>query len=95
MQPAWGADGKVYFVSNRGGTENIWAIAVDGARNGTGSVEFAANASKNAAKRASEAAKLAASKSQSSESSAGEATASATDSTPDLLKRDTLANVPE
>ena len=25
----------------------------------------------------------------------GEATASATDSTPDLLKRDTLANVPE
>lgn len=91
MQPAWGADGKVYFVSNRGGTENIWAIAVDGARNGTGSVEFAANASKKAMLKASQATASAA-----SEGSQTSTTASAgSDSTPDLLKRDTLANVPE
>lgn len=91
MQPAWGADGKVYFVSNRGGTENIWAIAVDGARNGTGSVEFAANASKKAMQKANQA--------TASATTAGTGTATTaaagSDSTPDLLKRDTLANVPE
>ena len=27
MQPAWGIDGRVYFVSNRGGVENIWSVA--------------------------------------------------------------------
>lgn len=27
MQPAWGVDGRVYFVSNRGGVENIWSVA--------------------------------------------------------------------
>lgn len=26
VMPAWGYDGKVYFVSNRAGTDNIWAI---------------------------------------------------------------------
>jgi len=30
MQPTWGADGRIYFVSNRGGLENIWSIAADG-----------------------------------------------------------------
>jgi TolB protein len=25
FQPAWGADGRIYFVSNRSGVENIWA----------------------------------------------------------------------
>ncbi|MCE2884785.1 MAG: hypothetical protein LW806_07805 [Planctomycetaceae bacterium] len=89
MQPCWGADGKVYFVSNRGGSENIWAIAVDGARNGTGSVEFAANAGKKskatADAEAAKAAKLA-------EASASSAAKSAV---PELLKADTYANAPE
>jgi TolB protein len=26
MMPSWGADDKLYFVSNRGGTDNVWAI---------------------------------------------------------------------
>ncbi len=42
MQPSWGADGRVYFVSNRGGIENIWSIAADGGQKAAGSVEFAA-----------------------------------------------------
>ncbi len=80
MQPAWGADGRVYFVSNRGGLENIWAIAVDGARNGTGSAEFAANASKKAKKDAELPATTA---------------AVVKDMTPDLLKADKVATVPD
>ena len=80
MQPAWGADGRVYFVSNRGGLENIWAIAVDGARNGTGSAEFAANASKKAKKDAELPATPA---------------AVVKDMTPDLLKADKVATVPD
>ena len=42
MQPTWGADGRVYFVSNRNGIENIWSIAADGGQKAAGSVEFAA-----------------------------------------------------
>ena len=42
MQPTWGADGRVYFVSNRGGIENIWSMAADGGQKAAGSVEFAA-----------------------------------------------------
>ncbi|MEY3026895.1 MAG: TolB family protein [Phycisphaerales bacterium] len=42
MQPTWGADGRVYFVSNRGGIENIWSMAADGGQEAAGSVEFAA-----------------------------------------------------
>jgi Tol biopolymer transport system component len=30
FQPAWGADGSVYFVSNRSGVDNIWAVAPTG-----------------------------------------------------------------
>lgn len=26
LQPAWGHDGRIYFVSNRGGSDNIWAL---------------------------------------------------------------------
>lgn len=44
MQPTWSADGRVYFVSNRNGIENIWSIAADGSQNAAGSVEFAAEA---------------------------------------------------
>lgn len=29
VMPAWGFDGKVYFVSNRSGIDNIWAIGPD------------------------------------------------------------------
>jgi len=42
MQPTWGADGRIYFVSNRNGLENIWSIAADGGQKAAGSVEFAA-----------------------------------------------------
>lgn len=42
MQPAWGADGRIYFVSNRGGLENIWALSVDGIRSGAGAAQLAA-----------------------------------------------------
>lgn len=27
LQPTWGPDGRIYFVSDRNGVENIWAIA--------------------------------------------------------------------
>ncbi|MFM7259391.1 MAG: TolB family protein [bacterium] len=89
MQPCWGANGKVYFVSNRGGSENIWAIAVDGARNGTGSVEFAANAGKksNAAAETDTA--------KADKLAEASSAAAAKSSVPDLLKADTYANVPE
>jgi TolB protein len=26
MQPVWGGDGRVYFVSNRAGVENLWSV---------------------------------------------------------------------
>lgn len=29
VQPTWGSDGRVYFVSNRSGMDNIWAIGPD------------------------------------------------------------------
>jgi TolB protein len=29
LSPCWAADGRVYFVSNRGGTENIWSVRPD------------------------------------------------------------------
>ncbi len=32
MQPVWGADDRIYFVSNRGGVENLWSIAPTTAR---------------------------------------------------------------
>ncbi len=42
MQPTWSADGRIYFVSNRAGIENVWSIASDGGQKAAGSVEFAA-----------------------------------------------------
>lgn len=32
MQPVWSANGRIYFVSNRNGVENIWALSVDPAK---------------------------------------------------------------
>jgi TolB protein len=29
LSPCWATDGRVYFVSNRGGTENIWSVRPD------------------------------------------------------------------
>lgn len=86
MQPAWGADGRVYFVSNRGGLENIWSITADATKFTAESVEFAANASKKAAARAG---------------ANGEAMAVAApatkpvDTTPALLRPNSLAGVDE
>ncbi|MEY3142889.1 MAG: hypothetical protein RLY21_1382 [Planctomycetota bacterium] len=32
MQPVWAANGRIYFVSNRSGVENIWALSVEPAK---------------------------------------------------------------
>ncbi|MBC7773730.1 MAG: PD40 domain-containing protein [Pyrinomonadaceae bacterium] len=29
LMPTWGSDDRIYFVSNRGGIENIWSIGTD------------------------------------------------------------------
>ena len=29
LYPAWAADGTVYFLSDRSGVDNIWAVATD------------------------------------------------------------------
>lgn len=29
LMPAWGADSRIYFVSDRGGTENVWSIGTE------------------------------------------------------------------
>ncbi len=34
MQPVWGADDRIYFVSNRGGVENLWSVALGEEHNG-------------------------------------------------------------
>ena len=31
LMPAWSSDGTIYFVSNRGGAENIWSLSSAGA----------------------------------------------------------------
>ncbi|MFM7133954.1 MAG: TolB family protein [Planctomycetota bacterium] len=43
MQPSWGSDGRIYFVSNRGGIENIWSIAADPSKIANNGVNVAAN----------------------------------------------------
>lgn len=32
FQPVWSSDGSVYFISNRSGNENIWAVGMKGSR---------------------------------------------------------------
>lgn len=40
FQPAWASDGSVYFVSDRSGTDNVWAVkATRGAGAGNGSMD--------------------------------------------------------
>jgi hypothetical protein len=51
MQPAWGADGRVYFVSNRGGVENIWSITADATRHDANAQAFVAEVARKAAMR--------------------------------------------
>ena len=29
LSPCWSTDGRIYFVSNRGGTENVWSVRPD------------------------------------------------------------------
>lgn len=42
FQPIWASDGRVYFVSDRSGVDNIWAISTDRATNVMrGGTEFA------------------------------------------------------
>lgn len=58
LMPSWGGDGRVYFVSNRGGPENIWSLGTEKAvmaARGTGmesSVETAGAGSEAAAETA-------------------------------------------
>lgn len=35
MQPVWASNGRIYFVSNRSGVENIWALSVEPAKAAT------------------------------------------------------------
>ena len=41
MQPVWAANGRIYFVSNRSGVENIWALAVEPAKPSAAPAEVA------------------------------------------------------
>ena len=85
MQPTWGADGRVYFVSNRNGIENVWSIAADGGQKAAGSVEFAAEA-RMKTQNLDQGAAAAPARSAANRSPAG-ATA---DGTPDLLRANDL-----
>jgi Tol biopolymer transport system component len=29
MQPTWSGDGRIYFVSDRGGADSLWSIQAD------------------------------------------------------------------
>ncbi len=42
MQPIWAADGRIYFVSNRSGIENVWAMTADRTTIEKNSAEIAA-----------------------------------------------------
>lgn len=85
MQPAWGADGRVYFVSNRGGLENIWSITADATRHDDHAKAFAADVARKAQDRASAGAAPA------SKGAAPKATAKTAPSVPELLRREQLA----
>jgi len=85
MQPTWGADGRVYFVSNRNGIENVWSIAADGGQKAAGSVEFAAEARMKTQK-LDQGAIAAPARSAANRSPAG----ASADGTPDLLRADDL-----
>jgi dipeptidyl aminopeptidase/acylaminoacyl peptidase len=41
MQPVWAANGRIYFVSNRSGVENIWALVVEPAKPAAAPAEVA------------------------------------------------------
>ncbi|MFZ9879963.1 MAG: hypothetical protein ACO3QC_00990 [Phycisphaerales bacterium] len=72
MQPSWGGDGRVYFVSNRNGVENIWSIATDGQSKATEGGTIAANTPKR--------------RSATSESAAAPATEPASPVAPEFLR---------
>jgi Tol biopolymer transport system component len=36
LMPTWGPDNRIYFVSNRGGLDNIWSIGTEKALAATG-----------------------------------------------------------
>lgn len=53
MQPVWSANGRIYFVSNRSGVENIWALSVEPAKATATAAEVAdARISKSVSQRA-------------------------------------------
>ena len=37
--PFWAADGRVYFISNRGGKDAIWSTRADGPRQSTAAID--------------------------------------------------------
>ena len=39
LTPFWGASNRIYFISDRGGQENIWSVKVDAARSATAGSE--------------------------------------------------------
>ena len=84
MQPIWGNDGRVYFVSNRSGLENIWAMAAASKTSTDSEGMPDAHAS---AQRSSASKRVAKSKSVDHAAGSGEAT----NATPDFLKAEHMA----
>ena len=78
MQPVWSANGRIYFVSNRSGVENIWALSVEPAKAPAAVTEVAdSRPVKSAPQRA---------KAAVADQAAGEGSAA-----PDFLKADQMA----
>lgn len=78
MQPVWAANGRIYFVSNRSGVENIWALAVEPAKPSATPAEVAdSRPSKSVTQRA--------------KSAASRESTEAGSAAPDFLKADQMA----
>lgn len=88
MQPAWGADGRVYFVSNRGGVENIWSITADATRHDANARAFVAEMARKSAGRGERGPEMAESKSTGGRRATDAADGAAP---PEFLRREQLA----
>jgi TolB protein len=98
MQPVWAADGRIYFVSNRSGIENVWAMTADRTTIEKNSAEIAAGRKVKGPQGSKPALAAAPSKRTPAPAPADEAetvetgtTANAPMTAPDFLKRDRVA----
>lgn len=51
LSPCWGADNRIFFVSDRGGCECVWSVLVDGPKTATAAASSDKAAAKDAAKK--------------------------------------------